>query len=125
MATPEYAANFLTPSDIITASSTGGAAANNVTLAAGSRTAFLTGFSITGLGATAASTIAITTTGLQVNLTWYLAIPAGVTTAVTPLILSFPIPLPANNPGVNIVINVPSFGAGNTTAAANAYGFLM
>lgn len=108
-------------------SSTNAAAANNQTLtgAAGVFT-WLTGFEVTGLGATAASTIAITVTGLQGGTaTYYLTIPAGATTAVTPLIVQYATPLRSSAVNTNIVVNVPSFGVGNTTAAVAAHGYTL
>ena len=100
------------------------AAANNQTLAAaaGKRT-YITGFSVTGAGATAASVITITVTGLTDTLEYKMTIPAGASVAVTPLILEFNRPIPASALNTAIVVNVPSFGAGNTAAAATAQGF--
>jgi hypothetical protein len=105
-------------------SSANAAAANNQTLAAaaGKRT-YITGFSITGGGATAASVIAITITGLTNTLNYRVAVPAGATVGITPLVVSFKRPIPASADNTAIVVNVPSFGAGNTNAAAAASGF--
>lgn len=100
------------------------AAANNQTLAnaAGKRT-YITGFSIGGLGATAASVIAITITGLTNTLTFRYSVPAGATVIATPLTVIFNRPIPASADNTAIVVNVPSFGAGNTAADAWATGF--
>lgn len=101
------------------------AAANNQTLAAaaGKRT-YLAGFLIDGLGATGASVIQITFTGLaDGDLSFRVSIPAGATTAITRLFVTFPRPLPASADNTAIVVNVPSFGAGNTAADAAAWGF--
>ena len=100
------------------------AAANNQTLAAAAgKTTYISGFDVSGLGATAGSTIAVTVTGLSNTLTFYYTVPAGVTAAAPNLSIRFDPPLPASAPNTAIVVNVPSFGAGNTTAAASAYGF--
>lgn len=107
-------------------SATGAAAAITATLAAvaGKRT-FLTGFSVTGAGATAASIITVTVTGLAVTLSYKLAVPAGATVGVTPLHVTFPQPIPASGDNVAIVVNVPSFGVGNTDAAVAASGYQL
>lgn len=103
------------------------AAANNQTLAAGGagvRT-FITGFYVDGLGATAASNITVTVTGLTNTLSFTIPIPAGVTVAlgVARLLVIFMRPIPASADNTAIVVNVPSFGAGNTVSQAGAFGF--
>lgn len=111
----------------LNASSTGAAAALTATLtgAAGKFT-YITGFEITGGGATAASIILVTVTGVQGGTqNYYIVIPAGVNVSITPLIIHFPAPLKASTLGANIVVNVPSFGAGNTSAAVAAHGYTI
>lgn len=84
----------------------------------------VTGFEITGSGATAASEITCTLTGtLGGTLSYNINIPAGVTAAVTPTIINFPGGLYVN-PGVSAVLSCPSFGAGNTNASANLHGIV-
>jgi hypothetical protein len=116
----------ITNPSYINVSSTTPAAANNITLAAaaGTRT-WITGFEITGLGATAASTVAITVNNVQGGpLTYYLTIPAGVTTTITSLVIEYGFPgIPANADNTTITVLVPSFGAGNTTAAVVGHGY--
>jgi hypothetical protein len=87
----------------------------------------LCGFQVTGTGATAASAIDIVTTGCAAgeNPRLRLAVPAGAVanapnTAWSP---SWPFGIPAAGPNVAIVVTVPSFGAGNTGAAINLYGY--
>jgi hypothetical protein len=106
-------------------SATGAASAITATLTSTvGQTAWVTGFEVTGAGATGASVIVVTITGgLGGTLSYDLVIPAGVTTSITPLIVEFPQPLPANGTNTNIVCNVPSFGAGNTNSAAVIHGF--
>lgn len=114
----------VSPGTPLSVGSTNAAAANNQTLTgAAGVTTYISGFDVTGLGATAGSTITITVTGLTNTLTYYLTIPAGATTSFTPLQVRYNPPLPASAANTSIVVNVPSFGAGNTTAAVNAYGF--
>lgn len=111
----------------VTASSSGGAQANNCTLtSAAGKTMYITGFMVTGAGATSASVITVTITGtISGTLNYSLAIPAGATAAVTPLGQTFAVPIAASATNTNIVVNVPSFGAGNTNASASAYGILI
>lgn len=106
-------------------SATGAAAAIAATLpAVAGHTNYLAGFEVTGAGATAASVIAVTVTGVVGGtITYYIAVPAGVTTSITPLVVEFSRPLAASGPNVAIAVNVASFGAGNTSAAVVAHGF--
>lgn len=99
------------------------AAANNQTLAAaaGMRT-YIDGFCISGGGATGASLVQVTITGLTNTLSFTIAVPAGVTLGIQPLWIEFDPPLPAATDNGAIVVNVPSFGAGNTAASASAWG---
>lgn len=100
------------------------AAANNQTLAgAASLRTYIAGFCISGGGATAASIITVTVTGLTNTLSFSVPVPAGATAGVLPLVVNFDPPLPASADNTAIVVNVPSFGAGNTAAAATAWGF--
>jgi hypothetical protein len=104
------------------------AAANNQTLAgAAGKTTHIAGFHVDGLGATGASGITVTVTGLGVTLSYTVAIPAGATVALGAgrLVVAFARPIPASAPNTAIVVNVPSFGAGNTVAQAGAYGFQL
>jgi hypothetical protein len=108
------------------------AAANAALPAVAGKTTYIEGFDITGLGATAASEIAVTVTGLQTQtgtLTFNINIPAGVTAQVNAsspnggYSFRFPTPLPASAVNTVITVNVPSFGSGNTNACTTAYGF--
>lgn len=96
------------------------ASANNQTLAAAvGRRTYISGFSLTGGGAT----LSVTVTGLANTLNYSVAVPAGASVGITPLHLRFHPPLPASADNTPIVVNVPSFGAGNTNASASAWGF--
>lgn len=111
----------------VTASAANAAAANNVALAAGGAgvTTYVQGFAITGAGATAGSVIAVTLTGtIGGTLNYQIAIPAGAGTSITPLVVEFTGQgIPASAPNTAITLNVPSFGAGNTNAAASIHGY--
>src|SRR6266567_998076 len=121
---PAAGAQGVTDVDV-DASSANAAAANNVTLpAAAGATTFITGFEITGDGATAGSVIAVTVTGvLGGTKTYFVTVPAGVGVAVTQLFIEYSRPIPASALNTAITVNVPSFGAGNTNAAVTAHGF--
>lgn len=100
------------------------AAANATLTSAAGRMVYITGFTITGAGATAGSIIAVTITGVVGGTqTYNLVVPAGATLPVS-LSVSFPWPLAATGMNTNIVVNVPSFGAGNTNAATVVYGMI-
>ena len=108
------------------AQAAGAAAALAPTLpAAVGQTTWLSGFSVDGLGATAGSVIAVTVTGLLGGTrTYEVTIPAGALLALAPrLQIEFTRPLPASAPNTAIVLNVPSFGVGNTSAVAELHGF--
>ena len=104
---------------------TGAASAISATLGGtAGKTTYLAGFEVTGAGATAASVVAVTVVGIVGGTrTYYIAVPAGAAVGIAPLIVEFPRPIPASGPNVNIVVNVPSFGAGNTNEAVAAHGF--
>src|SRR5688572_3064268 len=109
----------------LAASAAVAASANDQTFpAVAGATNFVTGFQITGGGATAASVIAITLTGIKGGTQQYsMGIPAGATLDGGDLIVTFPTPLAASAPNTAIVLTVPSFGAGNTRASAAMQGF--
>ncbi len=113
--------------DLKTVCSTGGAAANNCTFSGiAGYTFYLTGFEVSGLGATGASTISITISGTASTNTptYYIPIPAGVTTQITPLSQRFSEKgIQASGTNVSVTVNVPSFGAGNTNASCIAMGY--
>lgn len=91
--------------------------------AAAGKTTYITGFSLSALGATAAANVTATITGLKNQLNFEFAFPVGATVAATPLTVTFPEPIPASSVNTAIVVTLPAAGAGNTVAIANAYGF--
>jgi hypothetical protein len=104
---------------------TGAAAALTATLAAAAgKTTFIQGFTVTGLGATAGVVIPVTVTGLLGGTqTFYVAVPTGPTVAASSLVVTFPTPLAGSALNTAVVVNVPSFGLGNTAAGVNAWGY--
>lgn len=114
--------------DPVTASSgnvANAAATATIAAVAGQRN-WLTGFFLSGSGATAASVISVTVTGLiGGTMTFAYAVPSGVTAKSPDLHVTFPKPIPATGPNVAIVASAPGFGAGNTNATMVATGFRM
>lgn len=120
--------------------STGGAAVSvkassgNVANAAGvatipavaGKTAYISGFDITGAGATAASVVNPTISGLLGGTSTYsLSVVAGATLANPVLSIQFNPPLPASAVNTAIVVTCPALGAGNTNNTVNAYGYYI
>ncbi|HLY84818.1 MAG TPA: hypothetical protein VKQ71_17670 [Acidimicrobiales bacterium] len=113
--------------DVANSATTGGAAPIAATLpGVAGKTTYLTGFEVTGSGATAASVQLVTVTGVVGGpLSYDLAIPAGIAVGITPLTVEFARPIPATAPNTAILVNVPGFGAGNTAAAVVAHGYQL
>lgn len=101
------------------------AATATATLAgAASLTTYITGFEVTGAGATAASVVNITVTGtVSGTLTYTLAVAAGATLTNQPLIVQFSPAIPASAANTSIVVSCPSLGAGNTNNTVVAHGY--
>ena len=109
---------------VLTVTDTDAAAALSASLgAAANKMTYITGFTVTGLGATVTTSVAVVTVGLATNLLYTLYIPAGTTVGITPLDIRFPHPIPASAVNTAIEVQVPSFGAGNTVASVSVYGF--
>lgn len=90
------------------------------------KTNYVTGFSITGAGATAAAVVDATLTGVVGGPFHYtVAVPAGVAAGVLPLIVELETPLAASAANQAVTLSVPAFGAGNTNAAANIHGYVV
>lgn len=106
---------------------TGTGAAGAITLtqpAVAGKTNYCTGIEITGGGATAASIIVATLASGGTTIDNFdIPVPAGATAGITPLVMEFNPPIAGLGPGQNMVLTVPSFGAGNTNSAANLHGF--
>lgn len=88
------------------------------------KTTFISGFEITGAGATAAAVVIATVTGLLGGTASYIvAAPAGATAPLTTLAVVFNPPLPASALNTAIVVTLPALGLGNTNAAVVAHGY--
>lgn len=88
------------------------------------RTTYITGFEVTGGGATSGLLVDVTVAGLiGGTITYVYAAAVGALVANTPLLVNFSPPLPASAPDTDIVVTVPALGAGNTKCAVVAHGF--
>lgn len=111
---------------VLSASSSNVANASAAATLAGaaSKTTYITGFTVTAGGATAAALVDVTVTGLTGGTaTFTFAAPAGATVGATPLVVMLPRPIPASATNTSIVVTLPALGAGNTKATVNAFGF--
>lgn len=88
--------------------------------------ACLAGIDVTAAGATAAAVVTLTITGVKggpLNFTY--TAPAGATLPCPNLQATFDPPLEASSNNVQIVVSLPSLGAGNTNATVNARGLYL
>lgn len=118
----------LASSQLVDASSgvVANAAATATMPAVAGKTNVLSSVEVTGLGATAGTTVTGTITGVQGGTQeFFVTVPAGAATPITPVNLTFPNGLVATGPNVPIVVSVPAFGAGNTNAEVNIQGQLQ
>ena len=87
---------------------------------------FITGFVVSGAGATVGAVVTVSLTGLAAGtLAYTYAVPTGATVGVTPLHVTFQTPLPASGTNVAISVTVPSLGAGNTNTTVTCHGFQL
>jgi hypothetical protein len=94
--------------------------------AVAAKTAYITGFDVTGSGATAGSAVSVTVAGLLGGTATYtLTVATGATAANAPMIIAFNPPLPASAANTAIVVTCPALGAGNTNNTVNAYGYYI
>lgn len=110
----------------VAAAQSGAATALSGTLvSAAGQTVYVQGIVVTGAGATAGSVITVTTTNFALgnNPSFKIVVPTGATTSITPLVLMFNPPIPASAVNTNVVVSVPSFGAGNTDASLFVWGY--
>ncbi len=111
----------------LTATDSKAAAIATATLAgAAGKTTYITGFQVTGTGATGATVVTVTVTGtITGTMNYTIAVPAGAAVGITPLVVSFASPVPASGQNQAIAVNVPSFGLGNTNVTVSAQGFQL
>jgi len=90
------------------------------------KTMYVSGFTVSGAGATAGLPVTVTLTGVvggTASFTYAAAV--GALVGNTPLAVVFPKPLPATGPGVAITLSCPALGVGNTNNSAVLYGFAL
>ena len=98
----------------------------NLTGVAG-KTTYMTGLQITATGATAAGAVTATVflAGSAITLNFVIAVPAGASVGVTPLIVTFPNAISAGGQNQVIQTILPALGAGNLLAAVNVTGYRL
>jgi hypothetical protein len=94
--------------------------------AVANRTNFVTGFEVTYGGATAATSVVVTLSGVVGGTqSWLVAVPAVPASGVNSFVVEFTYPLQAAGPNTAMVLTVPAAGAGNTNATASMHGYLQ
>ena len=94
--------------------------------AAASVTTYITGFEVTGAGATAGLPVIVTVTGTVTGTLSFIAVAAvGALVANSPLIIEFPVAIPASAVNTAIVVTVPALGAGNTHSTVVSHGYRL
>lgn len=101
------------------ANATGSASLNGFA----SATTYLSGFEVTGAGATAGNPVIVTVTGLSATLSYIYTAVAGTQSPNASLVMAFNPPLPASAVSTAIVVSCPPLGAGSTHNAVVARGF--
>lgn len=93
---------------------------------AASKTTYITGFEITAAGATVGAAVTATVTGtISGTLSYTFTAPAGSVLNATPLLVAFPIAIPASATNTAIVVSLPALGAGNVNATTVAHGYQL
>ena len=86
---------------------------------------YITGFSVTGTGATAGQAVVITVTGLSGGtITFTTASATGVAAGNALFNYEFPAPHPASAINTAIVVSCATLGAGSTNNVTNAFGYI-
>lgn len=94
--------------------------------AAAGLTTHITGFEITGGGATVGSLVLATVTGLLGGTATYtVPVVTGPTLGNAPLVVEFAPPLPASAANTAIAVSVPALGAGSTNSCVVAHGYQL
>lgn len=85
---------------------------------------YLSGFSVTGSGATTGLPVSVTVTGLAVGtLTFTYTFVADVVAPNEPLNVTFDPPLPASADNTAITVTCPASGSGGTNNTTNVWGY--
>jgi hypothetical protein len=90
------------------------------------KTNYITGFEITGSGATLAASVLATVTGvLGGTLTYVAGVVSGILAANPPIIVQFARPVQAAAANQAVTLTLPALGLGNNGAAVNLHGFVL
>ena len=127
LATPALAVAPIPGTPLAASSGNVAAATATATLGAvANQTTYITGFEVTGSGATAGLPVTCTVTGiLGGTLSYTYSAAAGVLVANVPLIVEYSTPIPASAVNVSIVVSCPTLGTGNTNNTVTAHGFQL
>lgn len=89
-------------------------------------TAYISGFEVTGAGATAGAAVTVTVVGLLGGTRSYTyTFATGAAVGNPPLVVPFNPPLPASAINTAIVVTCPASGAGGTNNTVVAHGFYI
>ena len=114
-----------TPIAVTSGNATNATATATLPAAVG-KTTYITGFAVTGGGATAGQLAGVTVTGVPGGpLNYTVASPTGITNPLQPLIINFSPPLPATALNTAIAVSVAALGAGNVSSNVTATGFQL
>jgi hypothetical protein len=90
------------------------------------KTAYISGFTISGAGATAAAVVNPTVAGIISGTKTYTYCAVAGATLFNPVLdIQFCPPIPASAVNTAITVTCPALGAGNTNNTVNAYGFYL
>ena len=90
------------------------------------KSTYITGFEVTGAGATAGLPVNVTITGtITGTLTYTYVAATGALVANTPLVVTFDYPIQSSAVNTSIVVSCPSLGVGNTNNTTVAHGFTL
>lgn len=89
------------------------------------KTNYITGFTVTGSGATVGAVVAVTVVGgISGTMTFTYTAIAGAVLSNQPLIVSFPYPIPASAVNTAITVSCPTLGTGAAHNTVNAFGYV-
>jgi len=109
-----------------TSNNVANAAANAFLAGVPGKTTYISGFEVTGTGATAASTVLVNVANIVGGgLIYIYSAVLGPTIENVPLIVQFPKPIPATSQNIGINVGCPALGAGNTNNTVNAHGYQL
>ena len=119
------------PSGAVPITATSGNQANAIATATlpastGCRTSYITGFEVTGTGATGVLVVTVTVTNtISGTLSYTYVFVAGVTTANQSLLVEFSKAIPGTGPNTAIIVTCPASGLGGTNNVVDAHGYQL